>query len=203
MITRESLTDNPEEVEYLIRWWLVQDKYRYHRMMVRGTKEDFINDVWVRLFESFPEGKSVPYYLATVVINTCRWELFPAIRRSGLANEFEFKYRIRGARQLRPSDSVEDGEQVIVEHIQLQQLDIAIAHVLRTLTFREAVIIRARYGLLGDKALSLDEVARVLKVTRERIRQIEMKGIKKIQHHSRARNLIPFLESTINGDSEP
>lgn len=202
MITRESLTDNPAEVEHLIRWWVVQDKFRYHRVLVRGTKEDFINSVWVRLLSSLPEGKSVECGMSTIVINNCRWELSDTNRGSGERTERAFLNKLRTARRVRPSDSVEDGEQCMIQYVQLRQLNIAIAWVLRTLPYRQAIIVRARFGLLGDKEMTLKQIGKVLKVTRECVRFYETKALNKIRHHSRARKLIPFLESTINGDSE-
>ena len=65
--------------------------------------------------------------------------------------------------------------------------------VLETLTFREREIIRLRYGLSDGYIYTLEEIARIFKVTRERIRQIEMKAIKKLQHKSRSKILEGFI----------
>jgi RNA polymerase primary sigma factor len=66
--------------------------------------------------------------------------------------------------------------------------------VLGTLTFREREIIRLRYGIDDGYVYTLEEISRRFKVTRERIRQIESKALKKLKHPLRARNLEGFLE---------
>ena len=64
---------------------------------------------------------------------------------------------------------------------------------LKTLTFREREIIRLRYGLTDGYTYTLEEVGRIFRVTRERVRQIEAKAVKKLQHPVRSRQLESFL----------
>ena len=66
--------------------------------------------------------------------------------------------------------------------------------VLNTLTRREREIIKLRYGIGDGYTYTLEEVGRVFNVTRERVRQIEAKAIRKLQHPVRARRLEGFLE---------
>jgi RNA polymerase primary sigma factor len=67
--------------------------------------------------------------------------------------------------------------------------------VLATLTPREEKVLRLRFGI-GEKAdHTLEEVGRDFEVTRERIRQIEAKALRKLRHPSRSRKLKPFIES--------
>jgi len=66
--------------------------------------------------------------------------------------------------------------------------------VLQTLTFREREIIKLRYGIGDGYTYTLEEVGRIFKVTRERVRQIEAKAVRKLQHPVRARKLEGFLE---------
>ncbi len=68
------------------------------------------------------------------------------------------------------------------------------AHVLRTLTPREASIIRMRFGLEDGTERTLEEVGENFQVTRERIRQIEAKALRKMRHPSRSRRLRSFLD---------
>jgi RNA polymerase primary sigma factor len=70
-----------------------------------------------------------------------------------------------------------------------------IEKVLQTLTFREREIIKLRYGIGDGYTYTLEEVGRIFKVTRERVRQIEAKAVRKLQHPVRARKLEGFLES--------
>ena len=68
--------------------------------------------------------------------------------------------------------------------------------VLSGLTEREAGIVRLRFGLHDGRVQTLDEVARVYGVSRERIRQIEYKTMTKLRHPSRARLLRDYLDAT-------
>ncbi len=61
---------------------------------------------------------------------------------------------------------------------------------LKTLTYREREIIRLRYGLGDGYTYTLEEVGRIFKVTRERVRQIEAKAVKKLQHPVRSQQLV-------------
>ena len=67
--------------------------------------------------------------------------------------------------------------------------------VLKTLTYREREIIKLRYGLGDGYTYTLEEVGRIFQVTRERVRQIEAKAVRKLQHPVRSRQLEGFLES--------
>lgn len=66
--------------------------------------------------------------------------------------------------------------------------------VLGTLTDREQMVLRLRFGLDDGRARTLEEVGREFKVTRERIRQIEAKALRKLRHPSRSRKLKDYLE---------
>jgi len=68
-----------------------------------------------------------------------------------------------------------------------------IESLLKTLTYREREIIRLRYGLSDGYTYTLEEVGRIFRVTRERVRQIEAKAVKKLQHPVRSRQLESFL----------
>ena len=65
--------------------------------------------------------------------------------------------------------------------------------VIDTLTPREQEVIRQRYGLLDGKQKTLEEVGKEFSVTRERIRQIEAKALRKLRHPSRSRKLKDYL----------
>ena len=66
--------------------------------------------------------------------------------------------------------------------------------VLKTLSYREREIIKLRYGIGDGYTYTLEEVGRIFKVTRERVRQVEAKAIRKMQHPVRSRKLEGFLE---------
>ncbi len=71
-----------------------------------------------------------------------------------------------------------------------------IEEVLQTLNYREREILKLRYGIGDGYTYTLEEVGRIFKVTRERVRQIEAKAVMKLQHPMRARRLEGFLENT-------
>jgi RNA polymerase primary sigma factor len=69
-----------------------------------------------------------------------------------------------------------------------------IESVLGTLTHREKEIVKLRYGIGNGYTYTLEEVGRIFNVTRERVRQIEAKAIRKLQHPVRARKLEGFVD---------
>jgi RNA polymerase primary sigma factor len=69
-----------------------------------------------------------------------------------------------------------------------------IEDVLNTLSYREREIIRLRYGIGDGYTYTLEEVGRIFKVTRERVRQVEAKAIRKMQHPVRSKKLEGFLD---------
>jgi RNA polymerase primary sigma factor len=70
-----------------------------------------------------------------------------------------------------------------------------IAEVLEVLNYREREILRLRYGLVDGYSYTLEEVGRIFAVTRERVRQIESKAVRKLQQPYRCRSLANFLDS--------
>jgi RNA polymerase primary sigma factor len=68
-----------------------------------------------------------------------------------------------------------------------------IEDLLKTLTYREREIIRLRYGLTDGYCYTLEEVGRIFKVTRERVRQIEAKAVAKLQHPVRSSELAEYV----------
>lgn len=79
-----------------------------------------------------------------------------------------------------------------------------IDHLLKTLTYREREIIRLRYGLGDGYTYTLEEVGRIFKVTRERVRQIEAKAVRKLQNPVRSQHLKGFIPDDFGVDlSEP
>ena len=72
----------------------------------------------------------------------------------------------------------------------LKQLE----EVLDTLTNREEKVLRLRFGLTDGRARTLEEVGQVFGVTRERIRQIEAKALRKLRHPTRSKKLKDYLD---------
>ncbi len=70
----------------------------------------------------------------------------------------------------------------------------SIGDVLKTLDEREAKVLELRFGLAGEPPKTLEEVGKIFNVTRERIRQIEAKALRKLRHPSRRKKLQDYLE---------
>jgi RNA polymerase primary sigma factor len=85
-----------------------------------------------------------------------------------------------------------------VESATQEMLKDKIEQVLKTLTYREREIIKLRYGIGDGYTYTLEEVGRIFKVTRERVRQVEAKAIRKLQHPVRARKLEGFLPGGVH-----
>ena len=95
-------------------------------------------------------------------------------------------------------DFIEDGRvESPVNAATQEMLKVKIDNVLKTLTYREREIIKLRYGLGDGYTYTLEEVGRIFKVTRERVRQIEAKAVRKLQHPVRSRQLEGFLDTNV------
>jgi RNA polymerase primary sigma factor len=69
--------------------------------------------------------------------------------------------------------------------------------VLKSLTYREREIIKLRYGIGDGYTYTLEEVGKIFKVTRERVRQVEAKALRKLQHPVRIRKLAGFIDGDL------
>jgi RNA polymerase primary sigma factor len=97
--------------------------------------------------------------------------------------------------EARLGDFVEDKEATQpIDAASLTMLRGAVEDVLDTLSPRERRILLLRFGLVDGNQRTLDEVGRRFGVTRERIRQIEAKALRKLRHPSRSRHLSDFVE---------
>jgi RNA polymerase primary sigma factor len=83
-----------------------------------------------------------------------------------------------------------------IDHVIVANLKEQTQKVLRTLTPREEQVLKMRFGVGDGAEHTLEEVGRSFNVTRERIRQIESKALRKLRHPSRSKKLRPFLDAT-------
>lgn len=96
-------------------------------------------------------------------------------------------------------DFIEDGSaESPVSTATNEMLKDRIEQVLKSLTYREREIIKLRYGIGDGYTYTLEEVGKIFKVTRERVRQVEAKAIRKLQHPVRCRKLEGFLDKDGN-----
>ena len=93
------------------------------------------------------------------------------------------------------SDFIEDEESISPDRSAAHSmLTDQVARVLATLTPREEKVIRLRFGLGDGTPRTLEEVGKIFKVTRERVRQIEAKALRKLTHPSRSRKLQGYID---------
>jgi RNA polymerase primary sigma factor len=104
-------------------------------------------------------------------------------RPVGESEDSQFGDFIEDERQQAPSETATS-----------EMLRARINDVLKTLTYREREILKLRYGVGDGYTYTLEEVGRIFKVTRERVRQVESKAIRKLQHPVRKRRLSSFIE---------
>ena len=92
-------------------------------------------------------------------------------------------------------DFIQDcGSMIPLEETTRVLLNEQLSEALSTLTRREEEVLRLRYGLTDGRARTLEEVGQIFHVTRERIRQIEAKVLRKLKHPTRSRKLRDYLE---------
>lgn len=89
----------------------------------------------------------------------------------------------------------DDSEEDPLRQLQHDGLKIQLAKALESLNAREREILRLRFGLTDGYSYTLEEVGDIFSVTRERVRQIEAKAVRKLQHPARSKELYGYLES--------
>ena len=112
-------------------------------------------------------------------------------RPVGESEDSEFGDFIEDERQKPPSESATS-----------EMLRSRINDVLKTLTYREREILKLRYGIGDGYTYTLEEVGRIFKVTRERVRQVESKAIRKLQHPVRKRRLSSFIDHNEENETD-
>jgi len=95
-------------------------------------------------------------------------------------------------------DSLDQPEEAAMKMLLREQID----QILDTLSPREAMVLKMRYGLLDGKTKTLEEVGQFFNVTRERIRQIEVKALRKLRHPSRSKALKALMGLLNNSKKE-
>lgn len=88
------------------------------------------------------------------------------------------------------------------KHTEQEMLRVQLLEIINSLTPREQSVVRLRYGLDDGKPRTLEEVGKKFNVTRERIRQIEAKALRKLRHPNRSKKLRDFVEEDGGEDDE-
>ena len=110
-------------------------------------------------------------------------------RPVGESEDSQFGDFIEDERQQAPSETATS-----------EMLRVRINDVLKTLTYREREILKLRYGVGDGYTYTLEEDSRIFTVTLERVRQVESKAIRKLQHPVRKRRLSSFIDQVVEDD---
>ena len=181
------LFDNVEEINHLINWYLSSTPKLKRRAMAVGGFSDVRDETWVRLLKHCSDE----WRLTTVVCQAVRWTLYVMEGHQRKQDAFEQSI----LRNNQPPTAHQGGtyEGMAVATAVKKELRERIDRVLKTLTYREREIIRLRYGLGDGYGYTLEEVGRIFKITRNRVREIESKAVRKMQHHTRTDLLVSFV----------
>jgi len=84
-------------------------------------------------------------------------------------------------------------EEKLINTLNISDMEQNIPNIIKLLSEREQKVINLRFGLLDGKARTLEEVGTIMRVTRERIRQIEAKAIKRLHHPTKSKILRAYI----------
>lgn len=181
-LTLEEFVSRIEEANTVARWFIFHKSKVWRRraraagLAISGNGSDIVQEVLARMLERL-RRKPIRASLTTAVCNFCRWTICAML--SGCA--------------WKPSGDlpdVPDGSFSVV----VSDLRPTVMRVLDSLTYREREIFKLRYGLGDGNTYTLEQCGRIFKVTRERIRSIESRALRKLQHVTRADRLRGLLD---------
>ena len=180
-------------------WWInqaiyraIDDQSRTIRIPVHMLESiNSLSQVTKRLTQEFGREPTYPEIAQEMEISSDKVREIIKVSQSPIPLESslgEEGYPILG-------NSIQDRDALPLDDITSKQLlKDQIEDVLYTLTPREQRILQLRFGLEDGRSRTLEEVGREFGVTRERIRQIEAKALRKLRHPSRSRKLRDFLD---------
>ncbi len=152
---------------------------------------------YISLFESFMEEEDLAQELYIDISNNLRKGL---VRTNGIEQKLLNIYNRYASQKY--YEEIEEDYYYIDNQVYKNMLSNSINEIMETLLPRERRIIELRYGLNDGIERSLTETGKYLDVSKERIRQIEMKAIRKLRHPYRYKYLIPYKEALEIGNNE-
>lgn len=196
LVQRKFQPADESEVARIAEWWMTKTDRNYARAMEAGGVDEVIQQVWMRLLKSPPPTE---WKLTTIVVKTVEWAICELHGTNGNAtfNRGVFLQAIELQEVHHPVALPSP-----TEALEREELRTRVGEVLRFLTHRERTVIHHRYGLGGKSPMLLKEVAEMFNLTPARIRQIEYKALKKLQHHSLSKQLLPFTEFLLEDEED-
>lgn len=196
LVQRKFHPADESEVARIAEWWMTKTARNYARAMEAGGVDEVIQQVWMRLLKSPPPTE---WKLTTIVVKTVEWAICELHGRNGNAtfNRGVFLQAIELQEAHHPVVLPSP-----IEALEREELRTRVGEVLRFLTPRERTVIHHRYGLDGQSPSTLKEVSEIIGVTIKRVRQIEHKALKKLQHHSLSNQFLPFTEFLLEDEED-
>ena len=149
--------------------------------------EDIVQQLYIEMMYVVSKSETLRVNLRTYLLNRLNYQYMNFYRHKHLHNQLWNEQSLIENDIPLPDTTINT---VIINDIK-ERIKIC----LDTLTNREKCVLRERFGLNDEKCLTLDEVARIHGVTRERIRQIEAKALRKLRHPSRSKKLSPINDT--------
>ena len=126
------------------------------------------------------------------------WQVIPFISYEQLIDDMFFSYHdvfekhhdTDGIRFVCDLLKYDDSEDTVI----YEDMKKTIGHILNTLKERESAVLRRRFGFIDGRERTLEEIGKEFGITRERVRQIEVKALRKLRHPSRSRYMRGYLE---------
>jgi RNA polymerase sigma factor (sigma-70 family) len=196
LVQRKFHPADESEVARIAEWWMTKNDRNYARAMEAGGVDEVIQQVWMRLLKNPPPTE---WKLTTIVVKAVEWAIFELHGRN---ENVKFNQGVF----LRAVELHEVHHPVALtsptETLEREELRTRVGEVLRCLPYRSCEVIRHRYGLDGQPPKTLKEVSEIFLVTGTRVRQIEQKALKKLQHHSLSKQLLPFTEFLLEDEED-
>jgi RNA polymerase primary sigma factor len=180
-------------IRQTIRRALVQQRNGFHTSYVMTQKLDKIQrarDNYLQLHGSTPSSDDLA---SASGIAPGEVERLMRVQRQPLS--FDDPLGCKGTRKL--ADMISDPRHMCADdHIDQHRLEHRLEDVMGALDIRERQVLQMRYGLHGQQALSLGDIGKVMRVSKERIRQIEESAMAKLREPQHAERFVQFLHDT-------
>jgi RNA polymerase sigma factor (sigma-70 family) len=188
MAERRFQPADESEVARIAEWWMTKNDRNLARAMEAGGVDEVIQQVWLRLLRNPPPTE---WKLSTIVVKAVEWAILELHGRNKTVqfNQAVFLRAVELQEEHHPVDLPS-----LTEALEREELRTKVSEVLRLLPYRSREVIRQRFGLDGQSPLTLQEAGDIWGVTRECVRHIEQKALKKLQHHSLSHQLLPFTD---------
>jgi len=174
--------ERADEIIAIAKWRITRAQFMKRKVIAAvGSVTEFAHEVWMAMARNISE-KPVRCSLTTATVNQCRWSLSRLFDKKSVPTE--------------PISDTLTYEVPMDEIASRAELKKAVRQELLSMDARTGGIVAMRYGMIaGVKPLTLEEAGCVWKITRERVRQIELVAVKKLQHYTRAERFIGYCDT--------